>query len=115
MTDDSKLITIKIIHTLVWSFFNVVIFYFLYAVTIGKLDKWIWICLGLILMEGVILLAFKNICPITVVARNYSRSDKDNFDIFLPNWLARYNKVIYSTIVVIGLLILIYRLAIGDN
>jgi hypothetical protein len=49
-------------------------------------------------------------CPITVVARKYSDSTRDNFDIFLPNWLARYNKEIYTTIVIISVLILLYRL-----
>jgi hypothetical protein len=95
---------------MVWICFNVVIFYLLYAVIVNRIDRWVWICLSLILLEGLILLVFKNICPITTVARNYSRSARDNFDIFLPNWLARYNKEIYSTIVVIAVLILVYRL-----
>ena len=110
MTADVKLIIVKTIHTLVWIFFNIVIFYLLYAVVIDKIDKWVWICLSLICIEGLVLLIFKNICPITIVARNYSRSDKANFDIFLPNWLARYNKEIYTAIVVVAVLILVYRL-----
>lgn len=110
MTPGSKLVLIKTIHTLVWIVFNVVIFYLLYAVIIDKIDKWVWICLSLICVEGFVLLVFKNICPITIVARNYSRSDRANFDIFLPNWLAKYNKEIYSAIVAVAVLILIYRL-----
>ena len=110
MSDGSKLIIVKTLHTLVWIFFNVVIFYFLYAVIVDHIDKWVWICLGLIGAETCILLAFGNVCPITMVARNYSLSSRDNFDIYLPTWLARYNKQIYSTIVVIGIAILIYRL-----
>lgn len=110
MTASSKLIIVKIVHTAVWIFFNVVIFYLLFAVVVDKIDKWIWICLSLILLEGLVLLVFKNICPITKVARIYSDSEKENFDIYLPNWLAKYNKEIYSTIVVISVLILIYRL-----
>jgi len=110
MSDGSKLIVVKTIHTLVWIFFNVVIFYFLYAVIADNIDKWVWICLGLIGAETCILLAFGNVCPITIVAKNYSQSSKDNFDIYLPNWLARYNKLIYSVIVITGIAILIYRL-----
>ena len=110
MSDGSKLIVVKTLHTLVWIFFNVVIFYFLYAVIVDNIDKWAWICLGLIGAETCILLAFGNVCPITLVAKNYSQSSKDNFDIYLPNWLARYNKLIYSAIVIIGIAILIYRL-----
>src|SRR6476620_4554084 len=110
MNDKQKLVTIKLIHTAIWVFFNVVIFYLLYAVLINKIDKWIWIGLSLIFLEGVVLLIFKNICPVTIVARKYSSSDRDNFDIYLPEWLARYNKQIYSSIVVLIIIILLVRL-----
>ena len=105
-----KLILIKIIHTLIWLFFNLVIFYMLYAVIADKLDKWLWIGYGLIIMQGITLVAFKFFCPLTILARKYSNSTKDNFDIYLPNWLAKYTKLIYSGIVAIILLITIYRL-----
>lgn len=105
-----KLLTIKIIHTLVWLFFNVVIFYLLYAVIINKIDIWVWVCIGLVLLEGLILLAFKMFCPLTVMARKYSDSTKDNFDIFLPNWLAKFNKLIYTSIFGVAIIILIYQL-----
>ena len=110
MTQGTKLTIIKMVHTMIWIFFNIVIFYLLYSVIRNKIDKWVWICLGLILVEGLVLLIFKMFCPITVVARKYSNSVKDNFDIYLPNWLARHTKRIYTTIVLIGVLILIYRL-----
>src|SRR3954471_17166987 len=110
MTADLKLRLVKVVHTLIWLFFNVVIFYLLYAVLANKIDKWVWICISLIFLEGVILIAFKNFCPITLIARNFSNSQKDNFDIYLPNWLAKYNKQIYSAIVLIAIVILIYRL-----
>ncbi|MBG6112115.1 hypothetical protein IWX84_003011 [Flavobacterium sp. CG_9.10] len=108
-----KLTIIKIIHTVIWVFFNVVLFYLFYAVLINKIDKWVWICIGLILMEGLVLLLFKRMCPITVIARKYSDSTKDNFDIFLPNWLAKHNKLIYTTFFVPILILLIYRLISG--
>jgi len=94
----------------VWIFFNVVIFYFLYAVIVNKIDKWVWICLGLIILEGLILMVFNKMCPITLIARKYSDSTDHNFDIYLPNWLAKYNKLIYTTIVLIGVCILVWRL-----
>ena len=110
MQPESKLLLIKIIHTLVWLFFNVVIFYMLYAVIANKIDWLVWTGYGLIAAEGLVLLIFKNICPITIVARGYAASGKDNFDIFLPNWLARYNKVIYMGIVMVVIILTIYQL-----
>jgi hypothetical protein len=111
MTAGLKLTLIKTIHTIIWIFFNVVIFYLLYAVIAGKIDKWIWIGFGLFLLEAIILLSFKMKCPLTIIARRYSDSDKHNFDIYIPNWLAKHNIKIYISILVIIILILIYRLA----
>jgi hypothetical protein len=111
MTAGLKLTLIKTIHTIIWIFYNVVIFYLLYAVIAGKIDKWIWIGLGLFLLEAIILLSFKMKCPLTIIARRYSDSDKHNFDIYIPNWLAKHNIKIYISILVIIILILIYRLA----
>lgn len=115
MTENLKLSFLKTIHTIIWLFFNTIIFYLLYAVIVNKIDKWIWICIGLIILEGVILIAFKNICPITLIARKYSNSRNDNFDIYLTNWIARYNKKIYSIIILIAIIILIYRLITQDK
>lgn len=105
-----RLTLIKMIHTVIWLFFNVVIFYLLYAVIADRIDEWVWICLALIALEGLVLLIFKNVCPVTIVAQRYSDSTKANFDIYLPEWLARYNKQIYTSIVVVAVVILILRL-----
>jgi hypothetical protein len=110
--EENKLLIVKIIHTIIWLFFNVVIFYLLYAVIINKIDIWVWICIGLVLLEGLVLLFFKMFCPLTIIARKYSNSTKDNFDIFLPNWFAKYNKLIYTSIFVVAIVILIYQLII---
>ena len=110
MTAKSKLILIKTIHTLVWIFFNIVIFYMLYAVLVNKLDIWLWIGYGLFVLEGITLFAFKFFCPLTVLARKYSDSTKENFDIYLPNWLAKYNKLIYTSILGVIFVLTIYQL-----
>jgi hypothetical protein len=113
-TQHKKLVLVKVIHTLIWLFYNVVIFYLLYAVSLGEINKWVWICLGLIALEGLVLVAFKNFCPLTLVARKYSSSVRDNFDIYIPNWIARHNKKIYTVIVLIAVVILIIRLTHGS-
>jgi hypothetical protein len=115
MTNTAKLNIIKLIHTVIWLFFNAVIFYLYYAAITNKIDFRVLICIGLILLEGLVLLIFKMFCPITVIARKYSDSNKDNFDIFLPNWLARYNKLIYTTLFIIVLIILGFRVLKGEG
>lgn len=109
MNSRSKLRLIKIVHTLIWLFFNVVIFYMLYAVLENKIDKWLWIGYGLIVLEGIVLLIFRFYCPLTILARKFSDSSRSNFDIYLPEWLARYNKIIYSVIVLIIIILTVFR------
>jgi hypothetical protein len=105
----TKLTTIKIVHTLIWLFFNVVLFYMAYAVVVNRIDQYVWWGIALVLLEGLVLLLFRKMCPLTVLARHYSDSDKDNFDIYLPNWLARHNKLIYTSFFVLILVGVVYR------
>ncbi len=66
----------------------------------------------MIICEGAILLIFKWTCPLTVVARRYSDATENNFDIFLPEWLAKHNKTIFTTIFLAGLLLVLMRVLI---
>jgi len=109
MESETKLTLIKIIHTAIWVFFNFVIFYMLYAAIANKLDLWLWIGYGFVSLEGVILLTFRFVCPLSMMARKYSNSTKDNFAIYLPNWLSKYTFLIYTTICTIVLIITIYQ------
>ncbi len=82
----------------------------LYAVIQDRIDIWLWIGYGLVFLEALTLLLFKFLCPLTIMARKYSDSTQENFDIYLPKWLAKYTKVIYTSIIGIIVLITIYRL-----
>ena len=61
MKKNNPLFYIKTIHTLIWIFFNLVLFYLCYAVISNKIDKWVWLGILLILLEGIVLLILKNI------------------------------------------------------
>ena len=109
MKPEKKLLTIKLVHTVIWAFFVFVIFYILVSGITDTVDVYTWIGIALILGEGLTLLIFRMFCPLTLIARKYSDSEKDNFDIFLPNWLAKHNKVIFTSIFMVALIIVIYR------
>ena len=109
MKPENKLLTIKIAHTVIWLFFVVMIFYVLYSGITDNINIYTWICVALVIREGLTLLTFKMFCPLTLVARRYSDSEKDNFDIFLPNWLAKNNKIIFTSLFIVGLVIVIYQ------
>lgn len=111
MRDAVKLKTIKLIHTAVWIFYNIVIFYMLYAAIRGRIGGMLWTGYALVVLEGIILAIFGFVCPLTLLARKYSASTKANFDIYLPEWLAKHTKVIYTVLVGLITLIVVIRLS----
>ena len=110
MRPETKLTLIKILHSIIWLFFNGVIFYMLYAAVTGRIGPWFWIGYGLFAIEGLVLLAFRFYCPLTLWARKYSDSTRHNFDIYLPEWLAKYNKLIYSSLLGVISVIALFQL-----
>lgn len=107
-----KLQIIKVVHTIIWCFFVSVIFYVVYSGLMDEVGLITWICIAAILGEGLVLLVFKMFCPLTVLARKYSDSEKENFDIYLPLWLARHNKIIFTSIFLIGLVLVLWRVTL---
>ena len=111
----STLTAIKILHTIIWCFFNIVLVYMAYATVTNKIDLYVWIGAALILLEGLVLLLFKMQCPLTIMARRYSDSTKQNFDIYLPAWLAKHTKLLYTTIFILIVGLLVYRLTTNET
>jgi len=62
------------------------------------------VLIGLVLVECAVLAANRGRCPLTDLAGRYTEERADNFDIYLPLWLARHNKTIFGTLFVIGTL-----------
>jgi hypothetical protein len=105
-----KLFYLKLMHTIIWFFYVLIISYIFYAGIYNKINLYLWIAIGLVIIEGIILIIFKGKCPLTVLGYKYTDSHEVGFDIYLPRWLAKYNKMIFGTIFVIGILIIIYRI-----
>jgi hypothetical protein len=99
--DQKMLTTVKSAHTLIWAFFGSCVFAIPLAAWWGRTDWVLW--LNAILSVELFILAFYRCrCPLTAIAARYTTDRRDNFDIFLPNWLARYNKEIFGTVLVLG-------------
>ena len=103
------LLRIKLLHTVIWVFFVMVIGYIVYAGIANVLGPPVWIAIGLIVLEGVILLLNNGSCPLTPMAARYTDRREDNFDIFLPLWLARYNKQLFGGIFFLAAGLVVYR------
>jgi len=104
-----KLNIIKLAHTIVWGIFVVAILYVLYAGLFDRVTKLVWFCIAAVLIEAVVLLINKWKCPFTSFGYKYTKNHDVGFDIFLPVWLAKHNKVIFSTLFTIGFALVLWR------
>jgi len=109
LNDKSKLMIIKIFHTVIWIICVAAIVYLIVAGIINIINVWVWICIGLIVLEGIVLMIFKWRCPLTILAEKYSDNQNVGFDIFLPAWLAKHNKTIFSILFLTGLVLILWR------
>jgi hypothetical protein len=104
-----KLFYIKLTHIIIWVFYVFIIFYILFAGIFNHINLYTLIAIGLVILEGFILLIFKWKCPLTVLGAKYTDNQQVGFDIFLPAWLAKNNKLIFTTIFAIGVILVVYQ------
>lgn len=102
MKAETALNFVKFVHTLAWAFFVACIVLLPVAAHQGNFQLVAWL-VGIIALEIVILMLNGWACPLTAVAARYTEDRKPNFDIFLPLLIAKYNKLIFGTLFVVGL------------
>lgn len=92
---------IKVLHTLVWALFAGCIVAMPIASALGnhRLAAWLG---AAVCFEIAVLLVNRMACPLTGVAARYTDDRRANFDIYLPEWLARYNMQVFGTLFAAG-------------
>ena len=102
MRPESALRTIKLTHTLIWA---------LFAGCIVAIPYFVWsrqrqvavVLIAVVMLEVIVLLVNRMRCPLTDIAARYTEDRRVNFDIYLPLWLAKYNKLIFGALFAVGL------------
>lgn len=102
MKAPNALLAVRLIHTIVWAFFAGCIIFLPVAAYIGHFNL-AFALIGFVLLEILILAVNRWRCPLTTVAAKHTSDRQPNFDIFLPLWLAKYNKEIFGTLFILGL------------
>lgn len=107
-SSSAALVAIKVAHTLVWAFFAGCVLAIPVASWLGQHATAGWLIAAVMLEVGILLVnAWR--CPLTAWAARYTDDRRDNFDIYLPMWLARYNKHIFGTLYVAGIVFAVVR------
>jgi hypothetical protein len=95
---------IKVLHTAVWAVFASAIVALPVAAWRGAFHVAFGL-IGLISVELAILAVNRGTCPLTRIAGRHTAERQPNFDIYLPVWLARWNKVIFGGVLLAGLML----------
>jgi hypothetical protein len=96
------LVVVKIAHTAAWAFFGGCVLVIPVASWQGHHAAAGWLAF-IVLLEVVILIVNGWRCPLTALAARFTEDRNDNFDIYLPLWLARHNKLIFGVLYGLGL------------
>ena len=100
---------IKTLHTVIWVVMTVSNFLAFYFAYIKRFDLWFWIPAILITSEIFVILFNNWRCPITNVAAKYTDDRRASFDIYLPEWLAKYNVKIFTVLIALEIAIVLLR------
>jgi len=102
------LVCIKLLHTVIWLFFASCIVALPIA---GWRQRFRWAAglSALVLVECLVLAVNHFRCPLTGLAARYTEERAANFDIYLPEWLARHNQSLFGALFVAGGLFTLWR------
>ena len=99
---------VKVLHTLAWATFAGCILVLPIAAYLKNFQLAALLA-AIVLVEVVVLIANHFRCPLTDIAARYTDDRSANFDIYLPLWIARYNKEIFGSLFVVGILFTLFR------
>ncbi len=99
---------VRWLHTLVWAFFAGIVVAIPVVAWQRRFTAFLWLS-GIVLVEVAVLALNRMRCPLTGVAARYTDDRRDNFDIYLPLFIARWNKEIFGSLYAAGLLLGLVR------
>ena len=102
------LTAIKALHTLIWAVLAGCILV-LPWLAYRRRFRWAAILSAAIWVECAVIVLNRGRCPLTDWAARYTQDRAANFDIYLPLWIACYNKAIFGTLFFCGELLLLER------
>jgi uncharacterized membrane protein len=100
-TAPAALTVVKVAHTIVWAAFAGCILALPVASWFGEHRIAGWLA-AMVAGEVVVLVFNGWSCPLTSIAAKYTSDRRPNFDIYLPEWLAEHNKLIFGALYLAG-------------
>lgn len=103
-----RLRLVKLFHSAIWAVMAGAVLALPWAGWSRRFDWALGLTL-LVLGECMVLALNGGRCPLTDVAARYTDDRAANFDIYLPLWLARHNKLVFGCLFLTGEIVVLLR------
>ena len=100
---------IKLVHTVIFWVLSLCVLYALFSGLADRVTSWTWVAILLLLVESVVLVAFRWTCPLTLLAERQGAVRGEVADIFLPKWFADRIFPICGTLYGVALILVAWR------
>jgi hypothetical protein len=94
----------KLTHTLIFFFASGCIAYVVYCGVVGRINRHLWVSLGIVLGIGVVYAANGFECPIATLVHHLA-GRRDVPDIFFPDWFANKIMPVSAAIYLVGVVL----------
>lgn len=108
MLTSSRLVLIKAIHTAIWAVLAACVLAIPFLAWAGLYGHVLGFT-GIVLAEILVLAVNSWRCPLSGIAAKLTDDRRDGFDIYIPSWLARHNKLVFGSLFVIGEVVALLR------
>jgi hypothetical protein len=109
MSDPLRLAFVRGIHTAIYLVMATSTFVLVFAGITGAHGWWLWAALVLLGVEVVVFVGSGMKCPLTALAVRYGAQKGYAFDTFLPERVTRYTFQFFTSVMVVGLVLLALR------
>jgi hypothetical protein len=100
---------IKVVHTVIFWVLSVCVVYVLFSGVADRVTSWTYVAILLLLVESIVLVAFRWTCPLTLLAERQGAVRGEVADIFLPKWFADRIFPICGTLFGIAVILVAWR------
>ena len=110
MSDSHKLFLMRTFHTIIYIIVAVSVIFLLVSALLGNFGPLLIVALVCIGIEVIVFVASGMKCPLTDLAKKYGAEKGYVFDTFLPESLTKYTFRFLGLLLVIGLILLAFRM-----
>jgi len=100
---------IKVVHTVIFWVLSFCVVYVLFSGAADRVTSWTYVAILLLLVESIVLVAFRWTCPLTLLAERQGAVRGEVADIFLPKWFADRIFPICGTLFGIAVILVAWR------